>query len=317
MIKAPIGAAAGCADDAISVATRAAYARAWAHFAAWCRDNGADPGALPNTPALVAAYLAALAATHGASALRSRVAAIACHHRQRGVAFAPTHSVIRETLGAIRGRHPRPVRPAAALASPEVKRLLAACPGDLAGLRDQALLLVGFAGAFRRSELVAIDREHLRFAASGVTIHVPRGKRGQEGEGAGVTLPRLRDASTGVVSDTCPVRALEAWLARAQLRRGPVFRGVNRHGAMEDRLTPGAVRLILLKRAGLAKLTAPAGERLSPQGLRAGSITQATLAGLLDQPMGELARHDDPRPTRDRRRRTRITGDNPARPVDL
>ena len=68
------------------------------------------------------------------------------------------------------------MRPAAALTSVEVKQLLATCPDDLAGLRDRALFLVGFAGAFRRSELVAIDVEHLRFDAAGVTIRIPRSK---------------------------------------------------------------------------------------------------------------------------------------------
>jgi len=78
------------------------------------------------------------------------------------------------------------------------------------------LFLVGFAGAFRRSELVAIDREHLRFEATGVTIHVPRGKRDQEGKEADVTLRRMRDASTGVVSDTCP-----GGRTRGTMIRGP------------------------------------------------------------------------------------------------
>ena len=203
------------------------------------------------------------------------------------------------------------MRPAAALTSPDIKQLIGTCPSDLAGLRDRALLLVGFAGAFRRAELVAIDREHLRIEAAGVTIHIPRSKRDQEGKGADVTLPRMRG------EDSCPVRALEAWLARAKIRRGPVFRGISRHGSIEERLTPGAVRLILLKRAALAKLTVHASERLSPHGLRAGFITEAYLAGAPDEQVGAHVRHDDLRSTRGYRRRARITGENPARLLDL
>ena len=86
-------------------------------------------------------------------------------------------------MSGIRRRHPRKVRPAAALCAPEIKQLVGACPTDLAGLRDRALFLVGFAGAFRRFELVAIDREHLRFEAATVIIHVPRSKMDQEGKG--------------------------------------------------------------------------------------------------------------------------------------
>ena len=212
LLHGPIGdavaEAAGYADDAIAESTRAAYVKAWDHFADWCRGKEVDPDALPLNPVLVAAYLSSLAKTHGASALRSRVAAIAYRHRRRGFVFLPTHPVLRETMSGIRRRHPRKVRPAAALCAPEIKQLLGVCPTDLAGLRDRALFLVGFAGAFRRSELVAIDREHLRFEAASLIIHVPRSKRDQEGKGADVTLPRMRDPDTGAVSETCPVRAI-------------------------------------------------------------------------------------------------------------
>ena len=130
------------------------------------------------------------------------------------------------------------MRPSAALTSVEVKRLIAGCAQDLAGLRDRALFLVGFAGAFRRSELVAIDVHHLRFEADCVVIHLPRSKGDQAGKGADVTLPRMRGADSAA-SDTCPVCALETWLRRAKIRRGPVFRSVTAHGTLEERLTAG------------------------------------------------------------------------------
>ena len=310
-LRDAVAAAAGYAGDAISDATRNAYLRDWAEFSTWCRTNGADPNELPVNPVLVAAWLATLATTHGRSALGRRVAAIAWHHRRRGVPFTAAHPVIRETLSGIRRAHPRPVRPAAALTSVEIKKLIATCPGDLAGLRDRALLLVGFAGAFRRSELVAIDHAHLRFDANGVTIRIPRSKRDQEGKGADVTLPRMRGA------DTCPVRALETWLSRARIRRGPVFRGITRHGTIEDRLSPGGVRVILLRRAALAKLTVHPSERLSPHGLRAGLITEAYLAGAPDEQVAAHTRHGDLATMRGYRRRARITADNPARLLDL
>jgi hypothetical protein len=98
----------------------------------------------------------------------------------------------------------QPSRPAATLTSTEVKRLLASCGTDLAGLRDRALLLAGFAGALRRSELVALDREHLRFTPDGMTLRIPRSKRDQEGEGADPGLPR------GLNPLSCPARAAAA-----------------------------------------------------------------------------------------------------------
>lgn len=310
-LREAVAAAAGYASDAISDTTRNAYLRDWAEFSAWCRSNGADPSELPVNPVLVAAWLATLAATHGRSALGRRVAAIAWHHRRRGILFTAAYPVIRETLSGISRAHPRPVRPAAALTSVEIKKLIATCASDLAGIRDRALLLVGFAGAFRRSELVAIDHVHLRFEATGVTIRLPRSKRDQEGKGADVTLPRMRG------EDTCPVRALEAWLSRGRIRRGPVFRSITRHGTIEDRLSPGGVRLILLRRAALAKLTVHPNERLSPHGLRAGLITEAYLAGAPDEQVAAHTRHGDLATMRGYRRRARITADNPARLLDL
>ena len=316
-LREAVAAAADYAADTICAATRSAYLRDWTEFAAWCRANGADPQHLPVNPVLVAAWLATLAATHGRSALGRRVAAIAWHHHRRGSLFTAAHPVIRETLRGISRAHPRPVRPAAALTSAEVKRLIATCSGDLAGLRDRALLLVGFAGAFRRAELVAIDHDHLRFDANGVTIRIPRSKRDQEGKGADVTLPRRRGENTGAGRDTCPVHALETWLARARIRRGPVFRAITRHGTLEDRLSPGGVRVILLRRAALAKLTVHPSERLSPHGLRAGLITEAYLAGAPDEQVAAHTRHGDLATMRGYRRRARITADNPARLLDL
>ena len=101
----------------------------------------------------------------------------------------------------------KPVRPSAALTSVEIKRLIASCAQDLAGQRDQALFLVGFAGAFRRSELVGIDVHHLRFEADSLVIHLPRSTGDQAAQGADVTLPRMRGAER-TASETCPVRAL-------------------------------------------------------------------------------------------------------------
>ena len=249
-----VAVAADYASDAISEATRAAYVGDWTEFAAWCRTQHVDPTALPIHPVLVAAYLAGLAGKIGRSALRRRVAAIVYHHRRRGLVWSAQHPAIRETLSGIGRTYGKPARPAAALTAVEIRQLIASCAEDLPGLRDRALFLVGFAGALRRSELVAIDHAHLRFAADCVVIHIPRSKGDQEGKGADVTLPRMRGADTGAVSETCPVRALERWLQRARITRGPVFRGITTHGTIEGRLSADGVRKILLRRAALAKL---------------------------------------------------------------
>jgi integrase len=312
-----VEAAAVYARDALSPATQAAYLRDWNDFSSWCGEHDIDVDALPVSPIVVAAYLARLAPSHGSSALRGRVAAIAYHHRRRGFSFLASHPVIRETLSGIARTHGKPVRPAAALTSVEIKQLIGTCAADLRGFRDRALFLVGFAGAFRRSELVAIDVEHLRFDSDGAVIHLPHSKADQEGKGVDVTLPRMRDTATGAVSETCPVRALELWLRRTKIKYGAVFRSISMHNHLEDRLSARGVYSVLQQRAGQAKLTVHASERLSPHGMRAGLITEAYLAGAPDEQVAGHTRHADLRTMRGYRRRARITGDNPARLVDL
>ena len=301
--------AADYAAQAISPGTVATYKADWADFVVWARSQGVA-ASLPVHPVVVAAWLATLAHELGRSALRRRVAAVAYYHRSLGFLWPSGHAAIRATLAGVARAHPRPVRPAAALTSAEVKQLIAVCPRDLAGLRDGALFLVGLAGAFRRSELVGIDREHLRFDAKGVIVRIPRSKTDQTGEGADVALPR-----TG--GETCPVRALEEWLRRAKIRRGPVFRRITSSGTLEGRLTGDGVYKILRTRAAAAKLTVPATERLSPHGLRAGLITEASLNGALDEQIMPHTRHKDLGTMRGYRRRARIAVDNPASLLDL
>ncbi|HME23772.1 MAG TPA: tyrosine-type recombinase/integrase [Acetobacteraceae bacterium] len=135
--------------------------------------------------------------------LRRRVAAIA---RACGVAGHPLdtkHPAIRETLRGIARKHWAPARRAAALTTAEVKRLSRACETDLAGARDRALFLVGFAAALRRSELVALDVEHVTWTRGGMKLLIERSKTNAEGEGAEIAIPR------GSSSETCPVAALQ------------------------------------------------------------------------------------------------------------
>jgi site-specific recombinase XerD len=206
VLAGPVGEAvaraAGYAGRALSNNTRRAYESDWGAFCQWCEAGGISP--LPAAPVVVAGHLASLAPSLGRSGLRRRLAAIAHQHRQTGHAWDTRHPAISATMRGILATHGKPARPAAALTSAEVKRPLGACGTDLPELRDQALLLIGFAGVLRRSELVAIDREHLRFTAEGMTVLIPRSKRDQEGEGATIGIPR------GLNPLSCPVRAVEA-----------------------------------------------------------------------------------------------------------
>ncbi|PHK92987.1 Site-specific recombinase XerD [Roseomonas rosea] len=313
VLAGPVGEAlaqaAGYAGRALSENTKRAYESDWRAFCGWCAAGGIAP--LPAPPVVVAGHLASLAQTLGRSGLRRRLAAIAHHHRQAGHPWETRHPAISATLRGILATHGKPARPAAALTSAEVKRLLASCGSDTAGLRDQALLLLGFAGALRRSELVAINREHLRFTSEGMTVFLPRSKRDQEGEGATIGIPR------GLNPLSCPVRAVEAWLRRTRIEWGAVFRRLSPGGALEDRLSPQGVWKILRRRATLARLTVDETERLSPHGLRAGFITEAYLKGALDEQVMHHTRQKSLATTQGYRRRAKITRDSPARLLDL
>jgi integrase len=315
LVEGPLAVAVSKAADyagkSIAPGTVATYKGDWSDFSRWARGQGVNPTILPVHPVVVAAWLATLAPSLGRSALRRRIAAIAWHHRNLGHPWQAGHAAIRHTLIGISREHSKPVRPAAALVSADVKRLVAVCPTDLAGLRDRALFLVGLAGAFRRSELVGIDVAHLQFDNESAMVRIPRSKTDQAGEGAYVALPRMRG------EETCPVGALEAWLRRAKIRRGPVFRRITAVGTIEGRLTGDGVYKILRVRAAAAKLTVAETERLSPHGLRAGMITEATLNGALDEQIMLHSRHKDAGSMRGYRRRARIVVDNPARLLDL
>jgi integrase len=305
-----LAAARDYAGQAHAEATRRAYRADWADFLAFCRGAGFAP--LPASPQNIAAYLASLAATHARSTIARRLAAIGQAHRMAGHEWMPSHPVIRATLRGIGRRHGSATRRSAALTTAEIRQLIAACPDDRAGLRDRALLLLGFAGALRRSELVGIDREHIVFHETGLRLTIPRSKTDAEGAGAELGIPR------GKRRETCPVRALEAWLAESDCQYGPVFRKVDPWGNIEHRrLHPDAVRQILLRRAGLAGLQVPAGERLSPHGLRAGFVTEAYMAGARDEQIMAHTRHADLKTMRGYVRRAKLVSDSPAKLLGL
>lgn len=309
-VSAPVGAAALSAARAFAAqahadATRRAYRSDWADFVSFCRASGF--AALPASPDTVAAYLASMATTHAVATIRRHLVAIGQAHKMAGHPSLAAHPVVRATMrGICRANRAAPHR-AAALTTPEIRKLIGACGDDLTGLRDRALFLVGFAGALRRSELVGLDREHLYFDTSGVRLFIPQSKADQEGEGSYVGIPR------GMRRHTCPVLALEDWLRASDCQYGPIFRKVDQWGHIEDRrLCPDAVRQILRRRAAAAGLLVPSGERLSPHGLRAGFVTEAVMAGAHDEQIMAHTRHADIRTMRGYVRRAKIIKESPA-----
>ncbi len=206
------------------------YVADWNAFAEWCR--GQDLAPLPAKPATVASYLRASTSRLGHGALARRAAAISDRHRQLGLP-TPTSDPSVKTILAEARAHAAPRRKPPP--SPKgFARMVAACPRDLAGTRDRAVLLLLETGKMGREALVGLDVEHVRFDASGVSIDV-----------AGVALRVVRRLEIG----RCPVRALQDWLDTSDTRFGPVFRKIDRWGNVETRrLGADAVRRILARR---------------------------------------------------------------------
>ena len=291
-------------------ATLRAYRTDVENFRAWCLAHGFDP--MPASPETVGAYLAAAGQGYAGPTLRRRVAAIARAHRIAGHPLDTRHPAIRETLRGIARAHGEPPRRAAALTTTEVKRLVRACGVDLAGLRDRALFLVGFAAALRRSELVALDVEHLAWTDEGMRLLVGRSKTDQAGRGAEIGVPR------GHSEETCPVGALQAWLAAAEIDRGPIFRRVTRWNTPgSQRLHPDAVRQILIKRANQARVKGTLWEPVTSHGLRAGFITTAYKNHVPDEEIMGHSRHRSLTTMRSYVRRAKLSTTSPAGKVGL
>jgi len=139
------------------------------------------------------------------------------------------------------------------------------------GTRDKALLLIGFAGAFRRSELVALTVEDVEHVKQGIVIHLRRSKTDQAGEGRKIAIPYARGA-------VCPVHALQEWLQISGITSGLIFRGVTRHGHISEfGLSPQSVALVVKERAAAVGLDAT---QYAGHSLRAGLVTSAAQAGI-------------------------------------
>ena len=254
-------------------------------FATWCAARGVH--AIPAEPATVAAFLAA-EADRGFRpvTIGRRAAAIAAAHRAQDHPNPCDSGAVAAVMSGIRREHgTEPLRRAAPLELDPLARLIEPIDtATLAGLRDRALLLLGFAAALRRSELVALDVEDLGFdAARGLTVTIRKSKTDQEQAGAQVAVPYAR------ARDRCAVRALQAWLHAAGIHRGPVFRrmrrGDTRHRAAAHRPVRRADRQA--PRPGRR----PPPELLSGHSLRAGYATAAAAAGVEERKIANVTRH--------------------------
>jgi integrase len=247
------------------------YAQSWKAFFAWCAAH--EVPALPASPADVARYLVTLAdQAKKAATIELALVAIAQAHKLAGLESPRKDARVQAVRVGIRRRLGVAQRHVAPLLAEDLRALLGHLPSGPLGIRDAALLLLGFGAALRRSELVALDVEDLELVPAGVLLQVRRSKTDQEGQGRTVAVPR------SLHPEVCPVVALERWLQTARISTGAIFVRVDRHEniLLEQRLCAQAVALVVKRHVDALGMKA---ERFSGHSLRAGLVTAAARAG--------------------------------------
>ena len=252
-----------------SVATRRAYAGDVAHFVKAgfsipCREDQ------------IAAYLAIHGQTLAVSTLRRRLVAIQHAHNAVNSPSPVNASIVKTMMRGIRRTRGASQRRVKAMDKRVLLKVLRAMdrnqhPNKLKRLRDRAILLVGFAGGFRRDELVKLNVDDIARRRTGIEFHVRRSKTDQEGVGRTVFIPKASGAN-------CPVKALWKWLLYARVTEGALFRSVNRHGQISiDSLTAQSVAGIVKSSVAEAGLDP---RQFAAHSLRAGFVTAATVANV-------------------------------------
>jgi integrase len=254
--------ARGYVEAASSANTRKAYASDWKHFSAWCRRSGLTP--LPPHPQTVGLYITACASgsasgttgsgakANSVSTIERRLSSLSWNYAQRGLSLDRKDRHIATVLSGIRNSHARPpVQKEAVMAEDIIAMIETRDRGTLRGLRDRAMLLIGYAGGLRRSEIVGLDlkadqtedgRGWIEILDKGMLVTL-RGKTGW----------REVEVGRGSSDATCPVVAIETWIKFAKLAHGPLFRRVTGQGKAvgAERLNDKEVAR-LVKRAAMA-----------------------------------------------------------------
>lgn len=272
------------ARQATAENTNAAYKADWAHFSRWCRMRGAET--VPPIPEMIGLYIADCAAPASdspalsVSTIERRLSGLAWHYQQRGFSLDRKNRHVATVLAGIRRKHARPPVQKEAILPEDILAMVATLPYDLRGLRDRAILLLGYSGGLRRSEIVSLDVHKDDTPDSGGWIEILD-------DGALLTLNaktgwREVEIGRGSSEQTCPVHALVQWMHFAKINFGPVFVRTTRDGkrALENRLSDKHVARLIkatVHKSGI-RANLPEAERLalfSGHSLRAGLASSA------------------------------------------
>jgi len=278
-LGADFAAALDLAKAEKAASTRKAYGTDFRLFKVYCDAKGVS--ALPASPETVAAYLATEAQNAKPSTIGRRVAAIRYAHKLAGLETPTDAEGVKATMRGIRRTFGGARNKKAPAVAAKMHSMVALAPEGLAGLRDRALLLLGFAGAFRRSELVDLDVGDIAETETGLLVTIRGSKTDQERQGVTIAIAR------GDIA--CPVKALRAWLDAAGIEAGPIFRPIDRHGnLLPSRLTAQSVANIVKAYAARAGFDA---STFSGHSLRSGFLTSAAGKGASIFKMMDVSRH--------------------------
>jgi site-specific recombinase XerD len=259
-----------------------AYKSDWAHFTVWCQAHG--QAVLPALPETVVLYVSDLAATHKPGTLTRRLSAIKVTHDGAGLESPTIGARVLQVMAGIRRNKGTMQSAKTPVTVEDLRRMIGLSPRTLVGARDRVLLLVGFSGAFRRSELVSLDLEAVQFVREGMIVTLRRSKTDQDGTSRKTGIPY------GLNAETCPVLSLQEWIDQSKISTGPLFRPIGRYGKLSTkRLTGNAVATIVKKYAKEVGLDA---KTFSGHSLRSGLATAAAAAGASERSIMNQTRHN-------------------------
>jgi len=264
-------------EEATARSTRKAYQRDLASF----KEFG---GTIPATPQMVADWMVFLATRYRVATIQRRLASLSRAHSLFNLPNPISSELVQMTLKGIRRRLGVAQRQAKPLMRDDIVTMLAVMGGSLRDTRDRALLMMGFCGAFRRSELVALNVDDLTFVPEGVLVRIRKSKTDQEGEGRTIGIPRGRNPAL------CPVQTFALWLeAMGSPSDGPLFRSIRKGSAnVCTRLSDRSVSSIIKQRAAAVGMKA---DDLSGHSLRAGLCSSAAAAGVPNHKIREISGH--------------------------
>lgn len=262
-------------------ATLKAYQSDWRLFEQFCGIHGLE--ALPAESSTVALFITKLAETHRPSSIQRKLAAISVAHKAAGASSPIAGEIVRSTMAGVRRAKGMTKTQKAPIRARHLREGLPWMRTDLKGIRDTAIVLLAYAGALRRSEVVSLDVGDVSFSSEGVVLVLSRSKTDQDGTGAKVAI------KFGNRADTCPVKALKNWIDKAAIVDGALFRPVAKGGRLgESRLSDKTVCTVFKDFAALVGLDPKLAGGHSG---RAGVITDGFAASVAQAVIAKHSRH--------------------------